>query len=331
MMTVFFSIIIPHKNSTKLLQYCLDSIPLRDDVQVIVVDDNSDSGIVDFNQFPQWKGNHYECYFTKEGCGAGYARNIGLKHAKGEWVIFADADDFFTDKANAAFDIVLQSTSDIVYFRPHAVVLSDRKTPSARADYYNSLIDDYLNSGDEATLRNKFEVPWSKFIRLSLIKRNKICFDEIPYANDIYFSTKIGCVANKVSVSNDCYYYVTESEHSLTSNYGKKEKEYRSRTFGLFHSNVVSAKYKYIDLKIIIDQLRKWQNSDHLLFVMGLESMRKEGFCLFGVVQQVVANRNVFLKTKLIGKTSFLIITYILHKYFCSRKKNTGALSISLQ
>ena len=40
---VNYSIIIPHKNSADLLQYCLNSIPLRDDIQVIVVDDNSDA------------------------------------------------------------------------------------------------------------------------------------------------------------------------------------------------------------------------------------------------------------------------------------------------
>jgi glycosyltransferase involved in cell wall biosynthesis len=39
-----YSFIIPHKNCPDLLQRCVDSIPDRDDVQVIVVDDNSDEG-----------------------------------------------------------------------------------------------------------------------------------------------------------------------------------------------------------------------------------------------------------------------------------------------
>lgn len=37
-----FPTIIPHKNSTNLLQYCLDSISLHDDIQVIVVEDDND-------------------------------------------------------------------------------------------------------------------------------------------------------------------------------------------------------------------------------------------------------------------------------------------------
>lgn len=36
------SFIIPHKNCLVLLNRCLDSILTRDDVQIIVVDDNSD-------------------------------------------------------------------------------------------------------------------------------------------------------------------------------------------------------------------------------------------------------------------------------------------------
>ena len=47
MQHINYSIIIPHKNSASLLQYCLNSIPIRDDVQVIVVDDNSDADKVD--------------------------------------------------------------------------------------------------------------------------------------------------------------------------------------------------------------------------------------------------------------------------------------------
>ena len=39
---VNYTIIIPHHNIPNLLRRCLHSIPLRDDVQIIVVDDCSD-------------------------------------------------------------------------------------------------------------------------------------------------------------------------------------------------------------------------------------------------------------------------------------------------
>ena len=90
-----FSVIIPHYNIPKLLQRCLDSIPDIPDIQVIVVDDNSSVEKVDFDNFPG-KGRKYTtAIFDKAGGGAGHARNIGLKHAEGKWLVFADSDDFF--------------------------------------------------------------------------------------------------------------------------------------------------------------------------------------------------------------------------------------------
>ena len=40
-MSPTFSIIIPHKEIPDLLMRCLKSIPVSEDIQVIVVDDNS--------------------------------------------------------------------------------------------------------------------------------------------------------------------------------------------------------------------------------------------------------------------------------------------------
>ena len=93
-----YTIIIPHKNTPQLLQRCLDSIPIRVDIQIIIVDDFSDSTIVDFNNFPGSNRLNVEIYLTKEGKGAGYARNVGLTKAKGKWILFADSDDFFNKK-----------------------------------------------------------------------------------------------------------------------------------------------------------------------------------------------------------------------------------------
>ena len=60
MTIINYSIIIPHKNSTKLLQRCIDTIPYRKDIQVIIVDDNSDCNIVDFDYFPGLNEKHIE-------------------------------------------------------------------------------------------------------------------------------------------------------------------------------------------------------------------------------------------------------------------------------
>lgn len=89
------SIIIPHHEIPDLRQRCLDSIPDVPEVQIIVVDDNNSPQKVDFIKFPGLERQHTQCIFAKDGGDAGHARNVGLKHADGQWLVFADSDDFF--------------------------------------------------------------------------------------------------------------------------------------------------------------------------------------------------------------------------------------------
>lgn len=47
-----YSVIIPHKNRQEIIQRCINSIPDRDDIEIIIIDDNSDSNLVDFDNYP---------------------------------------------------------------------------------------------------------------------------------------------------------------------------------------------------------------------------------------------------------------------------------------
>ena len=62
-----YSFIIPHHNLPELLKRCVSSIPKRDDVQIIIVDDNSDPSIVDFDNFPFLGEKNVEVIFDKSG------------------------------------------------------------------------------------------------------------------------------------------------------------------------------------------------------------------------------------------------------------------------
>ena len=76
-----FSIIIPHKDIPDLLMRCLKSIPVSEDIQVIVVDDNSADADTYLDKYPELSRPYLEFIRTTKGGGAGYARNVGLDHA----------------------------------------------------------------------------------------------------------------------------------------------------------------------------------------------------------------------------------------------------------
>lgn len=214
------SVIIPHKNIPCLLERCLKSIPQRDNIQVIVVDDFSTPEVRSQLCLLERKYRHVIFIYDKLDLGAGHARNIGLSKARGEWVIFSDADDFFEllfwDKID---DFIKDTDSDVLYFKARGV-MSDTLEPTTKRWKYEKLMDDYIHKRphSETNLRLKYITPWGKIIRRSLIEQYKIRFEEIPVSNDLLFSTAIGVFSNKITANDFVMYNVTWSPYSLTSN-----------------------------------------------------------------------------------------------------------------
>jgi glycosyltransferase involved in cell wall biosynthesis len=220
-----YSIIIPHKNIPKLLQRCLDSIPHRDDVQIIIVDDNSDPDIVDFENFPGLGAPHIEVIFTKEEKGAGFARNTGITKAAGKWLLFSDADDFFNYCINDIFEEYVNSEADIVYFK-HNSLDSCTYTAKKRCSWFNIYIDYWQHSSKkaDALLRYKHMSPWAKLLKKEFIDRNRISFDEVPMSNDVTFSYLSGYYANSIYADPRALYCTTIREGSIRQSKITNEK-----------------------------------------------------------------------------------------------------------
>lgn len=212
-----YSFIIPTKNIPALLKRCINSIPQRNDVQIIIVDDNSDPNIVDFHNYPGINEINTEVYFTKEGKGAGYARNIGLESIKGKWTIFADSDDFFTSEIDSILDDYENSPYDVIYFKACSVY-SETLQPSNRAIGFNNYIDLYSNNKiDDLELGLNYCVPWGKIIRSSIIRENSLKYSETKASNDVYFATRLALVSDRIHVDNRFLYCITFRKGSLTT------------------------------------------------------------------------------------------------------------------
>lgn len=224
MNNISYSIIIPHKNIPNLLQRCLDTIPQRDDIQVIVIDDNSDDSIVDFNNFPKWTGIHYEYYLTKGNNGAGFARNYGLKQAKGQWIIFADADDCFITQnlsrllelpEKQKYDVIIWPTEKLYANGTHELISPE--WGNIYGGYNYNLLGTYqiIDCNIKDILYRLFE-PWHKMIRHNHIANNKLTFSEVIYCNDLLFSEKLAYHTQNIGVFSDVVYQYNKREESLS-------------------------------------------------------------------------------------------------------------------
>lgn len=210
-----YSIIIPHYNIPELLMRCLKSIPIREDIQVIVVDDCSPDFDCYKQKYIELSRPYVELYQTPVSGSAGRARNIGIEHAKGKWIVFADADDLLASNAFSTFDKYLDSEFDSILFDSKSVQ-SDNLSISSNRSPRTQKIKDYLHGKNESARYSPAQ-PWGRMIKRSLIEENNIRFAEVRWSNDLYFSICTSTLAKNFHVDDSIVYIVTEREGSIAN------------------------------------------------------------------------------------------------------------------
>lgn len=116
---VKISIIIAVRNGVDTLQRCIDSITeqIFPSWEIIVMDGDSDDGSISLLRANEQYITYWE---TKKDRGIYHAWNKSLGHAKGEWIIFLGADDYFKgrgvlDEIVRYLDEALKENVRIVY------------------------------------------------------------------------------------------------------------------------------------------------------------------------------------------------------------------------
>lgn len=116
-MKIKLSVIIPVYNQEKLIERALRSVPDREDIQIIVINDGSTDNT--FNVIRNWAYDDslkVQSLFInrEENKGVSATINEGLQYVKGEYVVLLGSDDYFTDKLE---DVIKQANGeDLVYF-----------------------------------------------------------------------------------------------------------------------------------------------------------------------------------------------------------------------
>lgn len=210
---VIFSIIIPFKGSTETLFRLFDTIPKSNQIEIILVE-NSDNPL---SKREIGIERQYLLLNAPSKKYAGGARNVGLSVAKGRWLIFADADDYFEEDAFQIFESYDKSEYDLIYFGCNSV-FDDTLQPSDRHLMYQGLIDNYLK-GIFPVMKTRLYhvVPWAKMIRRSLVEDNHIQFDEVIAANDMFFATQVGFYSKSFHADSRSVYVVTTRRGSLAN------------------------------------------------------------------------------------------------------------------
>ena len=90
----FFSVIIPVYNVGKYLEECLESLlnQTLENIEIICINDGSTDNSLSI-LYEYRKKDKRVIVVNKSNGGVSSARNIGLRIARGEYIVFVDADD----------------------------------------------------------------------------------------------------------------------------------------------------------------------------------------------------------------------------------------------
>lgn len=220
-----FSVIVPTYNSEKYITELLNSLAKQDfpktEFEVIVVDDCSTDQTLQIVEKYRNKLNLKVDQLETNSGGPGKPRNVALRQAEGEFVLFVDSDDYInkeTLKDAAAF--IDEHHSDVLLIKMKGV--NGRGVPQSM----------FKETAPEVTLLNSriiYTLSPTKIYRTALLKDNDIYFpEELKSAEDQLFTMKAYLNANRISVLSDkAYYYATkrEGEH-MSSAYVSPEDFY---------------------------------------------------------------------------------------------------------
>ncbi len=208
------SVIIPVYNAEPYLRQCLDSVTAQTlkNIEIICVDDGStDHSVEILNEYAA-RDPRFTLRF-QENQYAGVARNTGKAIARGKYLVFWDADDYFDCRAlQLMFERCEKDGADLCicsgrqffesgrFEAPNPRYLRESEIPPAIP--FNS------RTAPEHVPSITVEAPWNKMYLRSFIETQGLMFHPSRNANDVFFVISALCLAERITLVNKqlvCY------------------------------------------------------------------------------------------------------------------------------
>lgn len=210
-----FSVIIPAYNADKFLDHAIQSILKQSFInwELVIVENGSCDHTCSVAQ--SYLNDHRVHLFHSEK-GVSKARNYGIQHSKGQYILFLDADDELCQNTLESFANLLNSDSD--YYR--GKYFGSKKYSNRIESFEHEDIIPFISfSLNDPT--TKCTIACSLFKR-SLLERTNILFDEdIKYAEDSLFLIRYLLKCDTITIIDLPVYKYNYSENSTVRNNSK--------------------------------------------------------------------------------------------------------------
>lgn len=216
-MNTLISVIVPIYNVEQYLEECCDSILSQTytNIEVILVNDGSTDNSLAIASRIAAKDERI-VLVNRENGGLSAARNTGMLHASGEYILFVDSDDWIEpDCLELLFGNIRQYGADVScchaqYVDEHGIKKSSRSMSGLKSICAPELLIDAL-------LVNNFRTSaCCKLYNREFLERHQLRFQEGIVNEDTLFSLQVACVATKVSFVDRALFDIREREGSIS-------------------------------------------------------------------------------------------------------------------
>lgn len=220
-MSYRYSIIVSFYNSEKYVLRTMNNLKriINDNIEIIIVDDGSTDNTLSIINKYNLKNSKI---ISQDNAGVSSARNTGLKHANGKYILFLDGDDWLDEDIFHKLDEYYEYNYDLIKFgfvftdlinyNKYEVVDQDKMI---KKEDNQIIINKMLST-------NKFNSVCNQIIKKEVLINNNIKFEDgRKYAEDFQFNLKLIRYIENMYIFNDCLYYYYENKTSTTRSYDK--------------------------------------------------------------------------------------------------------------
>lgn len=223
------SVIVPVYRAEAFLRKCTESILSQtvSDIELLLIEDGSpdQSGALCDKIATE---DARVRVFHKENGGVSSARNLGMQEARGDYLAFADSDDWLPPDALSVLYNALQAagadTAGGAHMRmeinghgekePAALPAGVYEPAEIRTGILNRLVGERMGKPDEVL--NGFV--WRFLFSKAVVQENAITFDG-AYLEDELFLMAYFCHAKRLAMVEESVYYYLQNPQSVTRRY----------------------------------------------------------------------------------------------------------------
>ncbi|MGH2110157.1 glycosyltransferase family 2 protein [Aerococcus urinaeequi] len=222
------SVIVPVYNASDYINVLLDSIMKQTfkNFEVLLVNDGSTDNSLDICEEYSLIDSRFKV-INKSNGGVSSARNVGMNQALGEFITFADSDDYVSEVWLERLYSPLSTNSNIDFSMCDYFIIKGDKRFSVKTTYSSEILErDFIISQLIGNMLNSntpyvgISVVWNKLYRKSFI--GDLRFDLLlDHAEDWWFNHFLLDKARRIAVVNEelYYYCVLINSESLTKKF----------------------------------------------------------------------------------------------------------------